>query len=487
MVQFSHEYVEEFLRQMYAGEIATENLPESLYHGIADYLKSGLYEGFGVGEKGIAEFVNTPDFALLEELRENIYMFSAAKTYQEVREISSLLTDGDRVRTRDEFNKIGRETFDKWNTDWARSEYTTAVGQASMALKWNDIDKNKDILPILVFSTNGSGCEECAPYNNFAAPVDDPIWDWLYPLLHFNCMCIVLQQEEGYPVTEGEDYDRIAAMKDNVPDVFQMNSGRDKVIFSDDHPYFDVAKKDVNFAKDNFGLPIPPVGSELPRNTKKDQVARSKNIIEEGLGLIPKKVIVADDLSLETYTAMNEQLSTLFHEYKVSEVYNPKATPTVKFKSTSKYLGYISSSNEGTYLEEINFGSKTSNARIDDKAILRARSRVDADKVHLSTLTHEFAHLITIDRQQVRYATDERLKDFMPQLREIKARYLREIKELHAKSSRIAKLSEMYLGDYASTNINEFMAEAFTEYKLCSDPSKYAVEVGKLIDKTFKK
>ena len=31
------------------------------------------------------------------------------------------------------------------------------------------------------------------------------------------------------------------------------------------------------------------------------------------------------------------------------------------------------------------------------------------------------------------------------------------------------------------------MAEGFTEYKLNSNPSKYALEVGQLIDKYFKK
>jgi hypothetical protein len=31
------------------------------------------------------------------------------------------------------------------------------------------------------------------------------------------------------------------------------------------------------------------------------------------------------------------------------------------------------------------------------------------------------------------------------------------------------------------------MAEGFTEYKLSSKPSKYAIEIGKLIDKYFKK
>jgi hypothetical protein len=31
------------------------------------------------------------------------------------------------------------------------------------------------------------------------------------------------------------------------------------------------------------------------------------------------------------------------------------------------------------------------------------------------------------------------------------------------------------------------MAEGFTEYKLSSNPTKYAKEIGKLIDKYFKK
>ena len=36
-----------------------------------------------------------------------------------------------------------------------------------------------------------------------------------------------------------------------------MNSGKDGYIFSKDHPYFKVAKKDVALAKNNFDLPIP--------------------------------------------------------------------------------------------------------------------------------------------------------------------------------------------------------------------------------------
>jgi hypothetical protein len=43
----------------------------------------------------------------------------------------------------------------------------------------------------------------------------------------------------------------------HIPDVFQMNVGKDKVVFQKDHPYFDVAKEDRKLAKENFNLPIP--------------------------------------------------------------------------------------------------------------------------------------------------------------------------------------------------------------------------------------
>lgn len=52
--------------------------------------------------------------------------------------------------------------------------------------------------------------------------------------------------------------------------------------------------------------------------------------------------------------------------------------------------------------------------------------------------------------------------------------------------NKINDFNNTYLGKYASANIDEFMAEGFTEYKLSSKPSKYAIEIGKLIDKYFK-
>ena len=72
------------------------------------------------------------------------------------------------------------------------------------------------------------------------------------------------------------------------------------------------------------------------------------------------------------------------------------------------------------------------------------------------------------------------LKMFWSELRKLKKSYLKEINDPN-------QIESVFLGKYASTNENEFMAEAFTEYKLSSNPSKYALEVGRLIDRYFKK
>lgn len=248
--------VEDLLNGIYDETYTPRELPEDLYRTTADYLKKAIYKGFG---GNLSDFANTPDFELLNELRTNIYMFGAAKTYQQTKELSSLLVDGDRVRTQAEFNKLGRRTFNTWNDDWGASEYKTAVASASMANKWGDIERSKDILPVLSYSTIGDACDICKPLDGLTLPVDSPKWDTIYPPNHFNCFCLVTQHEEGEkkltPTAEANKTFEFST--DHMSDVFKMNSGMDKYIFSPEHPYFQVDKKDRAFAAENFGLPIP--------------------------------------------------------------------------------------------------------------------------------------------------------------------------------------------------------------------------------------
>ena len=251
--KYSETQITKLLEGIHSGEITEYDIPNDLYYATADYLLHGLYTGFG----GTLDDFEGKDWELLNNLRENVYMFSAAKNFQELKDIQGLMFDdkGERI-SMNEFSKLGAQRFETWNDAWGRTEYGTAVGQAQMASKWEEVERNADLLPIAVFDTKGNPCPECAPFNNFAAPVSDPIWGWLTPLLHFNCECVIRTEEKGYPLSDrkvAED------LKDTVPKMFQMNPAKDGYIFSDEHPYFQVEKKDREFAKENFGKEIPEV------------------------------------------------------------------------------------------------------------------------------------------------------------------------------------------------------------------------------------
>mgnify|MGYP004145712245 CR=1 FL=1 len=47
--------------------------------------------------------------------------------------------------------------------------------------------------------------------------------------------------------------------------------------------------------------------------------------------------------------------------------------------------------------------------------------------------------------------------------------------------------NEVFLGRYSLKNLDEFLAEGFTEYHLSSNPSKYAILIGKLVEKYYGK
>jgi SPP1 gp7 family putative phage head morphogenesis protein len=260
MFDFTEDDIKALLQGVFDGDITQHDLPEDLYYAIADYLKEGLYQGFG-GD--LTSFnIESKDYELLTELRENVYLFSGAKTYQQVKDMRDLLTGDNAVREWPEFRDAARGIYDQYNENWLKAEYDTAIGQGQNAVRWNEIESKKEILPYLKYNAveDNNECEICEPFNNLVAPVDDPIWDWAYPENHFRCRCTVdqIDKYEDVELTSDGDKERLTTeVGDKMDDMFKMNAGKDKVIFSEEHPYFDVEKGDRDYAKRNFDLDIP--------------------------------------------------------------------------------------------------------------------------------------------------------------------------------------------------------------------------------------
>ena len=64
-----------------------------------------------------------------------------------------------------------------------------------------------------------------------------------------------MEEDEGKE-TEGRE-ELVNGVSEKMDDTFKMNTGKDGYIFKEDHPYFSVPKADVEFAQNNFGLPLP--------------------------------------------------------------------------------------------------------------------------------------------------------------------------------------------------------------------------------------
>lgn len=217
----------------------------------------------------------------------------------------------------------------------------------------------------------------------------------------------------------------------------------------------------------------------------------SKNIINKNTAIRIDKTEFSDTVSLDDLNKWNQQLNKLTKEYNLSPQLNDIDGVTLKYKSSLSLLGVVKSDYRRIY--EINFGSQKIKfptidrvSTVNNKLKFASNVKTDLDKNDLYVLTHEFAHVISVENHKNYAFKYPQIESFWDEVANMKRRYKREIKTLTTKND-INGLNQIYLGDYAVTNNSEFMAEAFTEYKLNSNPSKYAVELGKLIDKYFKK
>lgn len=197
-------------------------------------IQEKLIEGYG---RDFPQIVyNTPDYEELRNLTENVYSFSAAKNYQQLKDMTLALTDGDRVVTESEFVERIKAMNLKYNWDWLITERNTAVAGGQMASRWVEFERNRDIAPLLEYSTVGDNKVRAAHalLDGVRKPVDDPFWNRYYPPNGWNCRCdVIAVPDKNAEPTQDE--------KITVPEVqpmFRTNLAKAGIIFPKGHPYF---------------------------------------------------------------------------------------------------------------------------------------------------------------------------------------------------------------------------------------------------------
>lgn len=230
---------------VYTGTVTPRNLPLSYYNRTRDDMMDAVKKGMG-DRKGFE--------ALMEDLDYNVQAFSAAKTYNLVRDLDNAKRS---TTSQAEYEAKAQALVKQYDT-WGEAEVNTAQQQTHQAKQWQIITDDRDLFPTLRYSTIGDACKICRPLDGITAPVNSPVWRRIYPCNHYNCYCIVIQLTAGEDLTNKAHMDALVEQSAKLMNpVFLSNPGITKQIYTNKHPYFSsVPKDDRKFAKENFGLPI---------------------------------------------------------------------------------------------------------------------------------------------------------------------------------------------------------------------------------------
>lgn len=248
-IKYTESQIESLLRGIYAGAITPFTLPKKLYKATANLLNSGVDVAFG-----------DVDNELLSEMKNNIYMFSAAKTFQQVLDMQTFLYEGVEKTSYIDFRNKAREVYVTFNENYLLTEYNTAALLADEAITWKNIIKDKDIFPYLKYVSEPGACKICRPLDGITLKVEDPFWRQFGPLNHWECHC-KKEQIDKYESVKQTDKSEVLKITNVVGErmqpMFKSNPYFDKKIFTKKHPYFSVPKKYKDLALQNFNLPIP--------------------------------------------------------------------------------------------------------------------------------------------------------------------------------------------------------------------------------------
>lgn len=256
----------EIISGVAAKTITPTNLPHTLYNDTSETLMDAVKRGFG--EVNVSGGFSRVDEAILKELGDNIYMFSAAKEFQQILMLSEYFKKyEDHLISFQEFKEFAESQFDIDYVSRLESEYFTAVNSSASVAHWQQTVSRKDILPLIqiVVIEDGVTCDICRQFDGATFPIDSEYSDTMIPPFHYNnCRCTWRQLATSEATPWADDKLNEALTNADINGrigLFRHNPGKTKEVFKstgdDKHPYFVVPNQYRELARNNFNLHIP--------------------------------------------------------------------------------------------------------------------------------------------------------------------------------------------------------------------------------------
>lgn len=207
---------------------------------VGSVLQSQVIEGYGKNFMQVDW--DTPDAEMLTRLTRDVWNFSAAKNYQQMRDMTLAMRDENgKLRSFGDFKDIAGSINEKYNSSWLRTEYNQAIGSATMAARWSEFEANKKIMPFLQYSTVGDKRvrDSHRALEGIIRKIDDQFWATHYPPNGWGCRCSVNQ----LPNSNAKETKEIPDAP--IPAMFRTNLAQSGLIFPAGHPYYDGIPTDV--------------------------------------------------------------------------------------------------------------------------------------------------------------------------------------------------------------------------------------------------
>ena len=156
----------------------------------------------------------------------------------------------------------------------------------------------------------------------------------------------------------------------------------------------------------------------------------ARNIIDKQTPLRVSQTDFDSQLTLNQLNRFNEQLNKLTNEYNLSPNLDKTIGIKLSYKSNEDAYGYLKRSKYGQ-ISEINFGHKYANNVDGPRAELvngftkyAEFAKIDTKNKDLYTITHEFAHVISVNKWREAAGKYPQIDLFWDEIAEIQRRYV---------------------------------------------------------------
>ena len=230
---------DDLIRSIYEGTTSGKQLHYDTYKSYADKLMSGI-------EKGVALSENPSANGMVAYIRNNVFAFSAAKTFTEQEILSKLLLRADgTVKPYAEFKRDAQAAIKDFNTGYLQAEYTHAIASGQMAEKWLTLQANKINFSYLQYRTvrDNRVRDEHKQLEGIILPIDSPVWDIIYPPNGWNCRCDVIPSKGDGKVSNEAEVGKEG--KATIEQFFKNNVGKTGIVYDEGMPMYKNIKGNI--------------------------------------------------------------------------------------------------------------------------------------------------------------------------------------------------------------------------------------------------